>query len=297
MSVQGAYTRDTVPENPSLAGARVTFWRVLRSEWRKLWSLRSATILLLSGAVVMVLFSAGVSFAIGSQTGEYEVKAPWFLVAQMGGLGLQIGALLVAANAVVQLAGEYTTHTAVSSYSAVPRRGLVYGAKVLLHAVLGFVFGTAMYALASLVSALVFNLTGMGSQSDGRMLNEALISGLYVMVIVCMALGLGALMRNTTGAVVTVAVFVYVISNVLVGLAFMGNKFVGWISNHLPTAAVDALRPSASLLSGATTEDIEAAGMTAVDRLATWDVWLTIGFWVIVPLVLGYVATVRRAVR
>ncbi|MDR2256154.1 MAG: hypothetical protein LBE25_09175 [Arthrobacter sp.] len=297
MSTHSMYGTDTVPANPALAGARVTFARVLRSEWRKLFSLRSASILLVCGAAVMLLFSGGLSLIMGLQMDSVEVDVPWAMVAQMGGLGLQIGGLLVAANAVVNLAGEYTTHTAVSTYSAVPRRGLVYLAKILINGAIGFVFGAVCHGLAMLVTGLVFAATGHGVVSDGRLVTEALISGLYVFLLVCMGLGLGALMRNTTGAVVTVAVFVYVISNVLVGLSFMGNKVVGWFANHLPTAAVDALRPSNNALSGATDADIAAAGMTPVEQLAAWDIWLTIGFWAIVPLALGYLATVRRPVR
>lgn len=272
----------------------VNFGGVLRSEWRKLWSLRATWILSSVAAAIMVLFAGGGTLLIGlTMTGDASTeKMPSELVHLLASSGLMIAGLLWAAVVVVNIAGEYNSHSAVSTFSAVPRRYPVYIAKALLTGVVGLLGGMALYLLSFLLVVGVANLFPFKADLDaGLMWPNTVLSGLYVLVLTWMGLGMGALMRNTAGAIVTLAVFVYLVTSVLATFAlFNAPDWVTWLSNHLPTQAVDGLRPQGELTRMAT-------GSGGAETLAVWDSWLTIAVWALVPLGLGAWANQKRPVR
>lgn len=284
---------------PAVHKYNVSFGGVLRSEWRKLFSVRSTYILGIVAVFVMLALSAGFTAIIGSTMSSDEMGlsgagvTPKFspeLVAQMAAVGLQIAALLWATVSVICLAGEYSTHSAVSTFSAVPRRTPVLIAKALILGVTGFVGGMVLHVLSSLVVVMMAGLfnfdTDMGS---GVLFANAALSGLYVVVLAWMGMGAGALMKSVPGAIVTVVVFVYVITSILMGVSIgVNNEVLTWFSSHMPTASLDSLRPIPE----------EMAGMgAAIKPMEPWDAWVTIAFWGLVPMLLGAWAVKKRAVR
>lgn len=290
--------------SPGNAGQyKVSFGGVLRSEWRKLFSLRSTWILGGIGVVVMLVFAAGLTSILAgfassglsdaemSDMGVSRMFSPE-LVSQMATSGLQIAALLWATVAVISMAGEYATHSSVSTFSATPRRLPVYVAKALILGVTGFVGGFALHLLASPVVVLFAKMFGLNADiGGGELFTNAALSGVYVLVLTWMGLGAGALMKSVPGAIVTVVVFVYVITSVLQGVSIgVDNDVLRWFALHLPTAALDTLRP----VSSEQADMVASLGMPTMEK---WDAWLTIGFWGLVPLALGGWSAKVRAVR
>jgi ABC-2 type transport system permease protein len=280
------------------ATGRVNLGGVIRSEWRKLFSLRSTWILSLIGAAIILIFAAVMPLIIGlvsgtGNTGIDEAHVPDSITAQFAATGLMIGGLLWASAVIVSVAGEYSSHSVVSTLSAVPTRWPAYVAKALVTGVVGFVVGFLVHLISTAIVVGVFAVFGFNADFGGAgTFGEGLISGVYILVLTWMAVGLAALMRSTAGAIVVLAIFVYLVTSVLQGFAaFVHQDWLTWLNNHLPTSAVDALRPSTASFS----DDLGAGAPSGV--LAAWDAWLTVGFWALVPLVLGAWAFQRRGVR
>jgi ABC-2 type transport system permease protein len=283
--------------------ARVSLPGVLRSEWRKLFSLRSTWILSIVAAAIVIVFAGFMPVVIGlvdgadpGGTGLEAASVPAAITHQFAVAGLMIGGLLWASAVIVATAGEFASHSIVSTFSAVPTRTPVYVAKALTAGLVGFVAAVIIHLISALLVVALFAAFGFDAEfGGGDAVGEALLSGVYVLVLTWMAIGLGALMRSTAGAIVVLAIFVYLVTSVVQGFtSFVDQAWLTWIANHLPTAAVDGLRPSMTSLLG----DLEGSGFGGLGQsIATWDSWLTVGFWGLVPLVLGGLAFKRRGVR
>ncbi|RKW70364.1 hypothetical protein [Galactobacter caseinivorans] len=286
---------------PAAHKYNVSFGGVLRSEWRKLFSVRATWILGAVAVFVMLALTAGftaILASVAADAGSAEEAAQAgvglefspAMVSQMAAVGLQIAGLLWATVAVISLAGEYGTHSAVSTFSAVPRRLPVVAAKALILGVTGFIGGFVMHILASLVTLLMAGMQGIDSDLGGGVLvSNAALSGLYVVVLTWMGLGAGALMKSVPGAIVTVVIFVYVITSILQGVSFgIDNDVLKWFSLHMPTASLDSLRP---------VPEEQASMMGSMTTIEPWDAWVTVAFWGLVPMLLGAWAVKKRAVR
>lgn len=276
--------------------ARLHFSGVLRAEWRKFHTVRSTWILSLTAAGILLIFAFGFSLILGATMSKYGAEevtggavAPGMFTNSMATAGLTIAALLFSAAVVVSIAGEFSSHSIISTFSAVPKRWPTYLAKTLVTGVLGFVAGVVGHVVAALLAWAGLSITGMDTELGlGATTHQALVTGLYVLVLTWLGLGLGALMRNTAGAVVSVSIFVYLIGQVLQGLAVgMHRDWLTWLAYHVPTSAVDALRGDGG----------NAMAVATQTSMATWDAWLTVAFWALVPLALGAVAYQRRDVK
>lgn len=276
-------------------GAHLRALGILRSEWRKFFSVRSTWILSLTALGVMILFALGFGMIFGyvlSRGPEREdagIQGTGAFVNSTATSGLMIAALLYAAAVVVAIAGEFGSHSALSTFAAVPRRWPSYLAKTVVTGVVGFVSGVLAHVVAAWATALGMSFFGVQvAPGWSDTVRESLITGLYVLVLAWMGLGLGALLRNTAGAVVLLSIFVYLVGSVLQGLSLGLNvDWVTWLANHVPTSALDSLRAGVA----------EAVSGGTGTAMATWDAWLTIGFWGLVPLLLGAWSHQVRGVR
>ncbi|MGO3152020.1 MAG: ABC transporter permease subunit [Galactobacter sp.] len=283
--------------------AKVSLPGILRSEWRKFFSLRSTWILSSVAVAIVLIFAAFMPVVIGlvnnsdpGGTGLDEAGVPAAVVHQMAVAGLMIGGLLWAAAVIVSIAGEFSSHSIVSTFAAVPTRTPVYLAKSLVTGVVGFLGGVVFHLISALLVVALLAAFGFDAElGGGDAVGEALLSGVYVLVLTWMAVGLAALMRSTAGAIVVLSIFVYLVTSVVQGFtSFVDLDWLTWIGNHLPTAAVDGLRPSMN----AFLSDLEGSGFGGLGKgIAAWDGWLTVAVWALAPLLLGGWAFKRRGVR
>jgi ABC-type transport system involved in multi-copper enzyme maturation permease subunit len=230
------------PTKPETARHRshlaVTQQRVIRSEWIKLRSVRSWIIMIAAAAVLMVAFAAlAASVASGAVTptnpngGGGGGRGPFASVDPTGislaGVGL--AQLIIGILGVLIVSNEFANGLIRNTFAAVPRRLPVLWAKVL---VLAGVLAVVM-VIASIVAFLVGQLIlGDGKNTtlaaDG-VLRAVLGSGLYLAGIGVFGIAIGAMLRNTAGAIAVVVAALLIIP----GLASLVLP-TSWSDNVLP---------------------------------------------------------------
>lgn len=177
---------------------RLTQTRVLRSEWSKLWSLRSTWIALIA-AFVLTVGLAVVSAHMYDPSGE---DGGQLNPVQYTLLGTQFGQVIIAVLGILVTAGEYATGMIRATVSAVPRRLPVLWAKAAAFGAAAF--GTLLAAVfVSFLSAQLF-LSGtdmeaaLGDPGVARALTGT-AAGLALIGVLTLALG--SLLRSVAGAV------------------------------------------------------------------------------------------------
>lgn len=183
----------TTPEVPS---GRVSFGRVLRSEWIKLATVRVNLPVL--GAAVIGLAVMGTLPAIAARA-DSGLSAG---VASQDVLGsMSWMQLLVAIPAVVLLSSEYTSGSARVTFLAVPTRIPVLIGKQLAIAVPAAIAGSVGAGIAFVGNAL------LGAAPAVEVAVRASTgAGLYLAAIAALSVAVAAIIRNLVGATLTVAV-------------------------------------------------------------------------------------------
>jgi len=203
---------------------RVTFGGLLRSEWIKFWSVRSVVVTMAAAFVAVVGFGILLPFAVGSQPAAERGGPPG---GPSGGLdptalslqGAQLASLIVAALGVIVIAGEYSTGMIRTSFVSAPRRLGVLAAKAIVLAVtVAVVLGVAVF-VAFLLGQAVLDRNGTGASLSDDGVLRAVLGNVAVLVGIALAgLGLGALMRNSAGAICTILAALFVLPLLLLAL-------------------------------------------------------------------------------
>ncbi|SFP04002.1 ABC-2 family transporter protein [Amycolatopsis arida] len=187
---------------------------VLGSEWLKVRTVRSTYYLV--GASVLALVVGGVvSFLM---TADWDSTAPAerasFGAADASVLSIPVTEFCLGVLAALAIAGEYTTGMIRTSLTAVPQRLRFFAAKSAVVAALALVVGLVIAALSAMVTALV-----VGDRpapiapwpSLGEAVPPVLAGGLSIMVVALVAVGVGAAVRSSAGALVTVTLVLFVL--------------------------------------------------------------------------------------
>jgi hypothetical protein len=222
------------------------FVRIVRSEWTKLRSLRSSGYALLAAVAMLIGFgiidcSATVSNWATLPAKEKAAFNP--LLASLRGIdGAQ---LAIGVLGVLVITGEYTTGLIRSTFAAVPRRVPVLWAKAI-------VFAAVTLALTA-PAALIAFFAGQ-SILDGQHISIAFShpgvpravvgAALYLTALGLFAVGLGALIRNTAGAIATFIAAIFVTPALVTALPPSVRDAIG---PYLPTnagSAITAIHPS-----------------------------------------------------
>ena len=201
---------------------RVTFPRIVRSEWTKLWSLRSTT----WSVVALVAITAGFSvlFCWGTEANYSDLDAGDRATLDPTNISLSgfvLGQLVAAVLGVLVITSEYSTGNIRTSLAAVPNRLRFLGAKALVVAVTMLLAGLATSFLSFFLGQLFFARIDLAaSLGDDGVLRAVTGGGLYVMGCALFGLAFGALLRNTAGSVTTVVALLFLLpllSNALPG--------------------------------------------------------------------------------
>jgi ABC-type transport system involved in multi-copper enzyme maturation permease subunit len=217
---------------------RVTPLRVVRSEWAKLWSLRSTWITL--GVALVFLVGIGViaSSRYASLINSGERMDPDFRNATAVGLSLRgtdFAQLALGVLGVLVTAGEYTTGSIRSTLAAVPRRLPVLWSKAGAYGLVALVVSiVGVFVTFPIASAIVSGTPAALSLSDPGVLRSLLGAGLYLGVIGVIGAALGALLRSVAGGI---AVFVGVLMLVPGLLSLLPASWQDDISPYLPSNA------------------------------------------------------------
>lgn len=222
-----------------LAGAHVSFGRVLGSEWIKFTSLRSTLWTIAVTLVVMVGFSLlmawGMSFAAEAPEGQGPPAAEGSMMgaaAVVTSYGL--AQIVMAVWGVLVISGEYSTGQIRSTLTAVPTRLPVLAAKAVLMTLASFIVGVLGVGLSVLATAPILSSNDMSLDlGDSATLEMLLGVPLYLTGITLLALGIGALVRHSAGGIAVVLGLIIVLPI----LTQIPLDFIDTIAPYFPSAA------------------------------------------------------------
>ena len=163
---------------------KVTGRRVLRSEWAKLWSLRSTWITLGLGLLFLLAFGVIAALRYRSMVHSGQPLDRDFADATVYSLalfGVPFSLIALGVLGVLTASGEYTSGMIRSTLAAVPRRLPVLWSKAAVYGTLAFVAGAAGAVVAFLIDGGILSGTAATmSLSDGGVLRGLLGAGLYL---------------------------------------------------------------------------------------------------------------------
>lgn len=240
-------TATTVATRPSPAAARVTFPRVVHSEWVKFRSLRSSWLTL---AVTMVLVVGLGALFTAARASHWPPRDPGeaftFDPTRISLAGVFLAQLAVGVLGVLVVTGEYASGTIRATFTAVPRRLPVYLAKPLVFTVLSLIALVPTVFVAFLVGQSLLSSKHIQTTLSAPDVTRAVIgAALYLAVVGLFGVALGWLLRHTAAAIST-------LFGVLLILPLLARVLPSpWsddVSKWLPSGAgqaVFAVRPDA----------------------------------------------------
>lgn len=257
------------------AGAvRVTFPRLVRSEWIKLWTVRSTWWVV----PITVIAQAGIAWMIayfGTQQMEQNgTDLGRFSAGELVG-GIQLAQLAICVLAVLTITGEYSTGMIRSTLTAAPTRTPAVLAKALVVVVVAFVTGIVGTVVSWAITYPVLGETYRVDLADG--VNQRILIGapLYLAGIALLAFAIGAMLRHSAGALATVLGLLLVVESVF---AMIPWAFFEKVAPYLPMSAGSQL--------------VQNGGPDAV--LTPWEGYGVLVAWGVLALAAATVLVRRR---
>jgi len=229
----------------------VTQLGVLRSEWTKLWSLRSTRWSLVVAVIAMAGLGILISAVQMSRWNQMSAgdRASFNPVGHSLG-GWHLAQLAIGVLGVLVISGEYSTGSIRSTFAAVPRRLPVLWGKAAVFAVVTFALMLPSAFVSFFASQAILTDHHVQTSLTAPHVARAVIgAALFLTVLGLFGLALGALVRNTAGGIATFAGLMFV----LPGLdALLPPSLSNAIDPYLPLSAGSAIiatRPDSSSLS------------------------------------------------
>ncbi|MFH9070957.1 ABC transporter permease [Streptomyces alboflavus] len=245
---------------PTRSPYRVTTSRVLRSEWHKLWTLRSTWITLITAAALVL--AVGITMGSTYDGDDSEIDTVVFVL-----FGTQLSQICLAVLGILVTAGEYANGMIRASLTAVPRRGPVLWSKAAVFTTVAFTLSLVTNVVTFLVAQLWLAGTDKElSLTDSGVLGALAGSAAAITLLSLIALALGALLRSVPGGI-----------GAFVGAVLVLPEVIG----TLPLDAVDTVvkyfpaQASSSLGSITPVDDTVSAG-TGLLTLILWAAALLI---------------------
>jgi ABC-2 type transport system permease protein len=167
--------------------------------------------------------------------------------------GLAIGQLALGVLGVLAITTEFSSGLIRLTLAAAPRRPLVLAAKTAVLAAVTLVAGEILAFVAfGIGEAVLKNPAPHAALSQPGVLRAVLMGGAYPALIALMALGLGAVIRHTAGAISAVVGVLFVLPLILVPL---GTSIQNSVGQFLPMVIAEnsltTVKPVAHSLSPA----------------------------------------------
>ncbi len=233
---------------PAQAGLAPLFAGVLRSEARKLATVRSTIWALLAAVAFNVITAALLGALLPGHLSAHQKAVIDSVRVSLG--GLHLSQVAVGLLGVLAVTGEYSSGMIRATLAAVPQRRLLLTAKALVLTAAVAVTGIAACLAAYLAfqaflpagDALRTTLAGPG------VLRAVTGAGLYLTVLALLGFGLGAVLRSSAGAVAVLFGVLFVPSLLA---ALLPPSWQDTIGRYLPMNAGDTIytvRPEAHML-------------------------------------------------
>jgi ABC-type transport system involved in multi-copper enzyme maturation permease subunit len=265
----------------AVPSGRYTVAGALRSEWTKLRTVRSTTWSLVATAVLTLAICAlatGTEASRWAHAGIGERMA--FDPTSLSLAGFLFGQLAIGVLGVLVVSAEYNTGTIRATFAAIPNRWLVLAAKVAVFTVVAFVVGEILAFVSFFMGqAILSGSTPHAVLSQPQVLRAVIGGGLFLTVLGLFALGLGAIIRHTAGAIT----------------AFVGIFFVvPLIVETLPSSIKDAVGKYLPDNIGATMTTVKQGFRTDVPTFSPWASFGLLCAYAAVALIIGGVLLARR---
>jgi ABC-2 type transport system permease protein len=201
---------------------------MIRSEFRKITSIRSPWLLLAAGPLIVV---AGVTGLVQSGGNVHDPATAPQALAHVG-----LAAVLTLIFGIIAVAGEYRHGSITDTYLSCPDRRRVITAKLAVYGLVGAAAGLVSSAVALAITAAWWAAKGGSLQLSGADTWLTLGGGLAAcFAFSVIGVSLGALIRNLVGAVAVALAWIALIEGIVGQL--LGSGLARW----LPFYASEAL--------------------------------------------------------
>jgi ABC-type transport system involved in multi-copper enzyme maturation permease subunit len=206
----------------------VPFRAVLRSEWTKLWSVRSTWCA--TGAFVLVAGAMGALAAAGTDREQHPAAA-----VQTALVGFGVAQLLLLVVGVLAVSAEFASGSALTTLTAVPRRTRLLLAKTLVVAAYCLLLAAVPAAACFLAARTLIAVPGGVPPTDPDVLRTLALQVGAAALVGALGVALGAVLRSTAGALAVGVTLVFVAPPVL---AVAGPRWAERLSQALPMVRV-----------------------------------------------------------
>ena len=256
-----------VPVRPAVRSIPTS--RLIKVELRKMFDTRSGFWMLVSIGVLSVMATGAVIIFAPDNAVTYESFAT--------AIGFPMSVILPMI-AILGVTSEWSQRSGLTTFTLVPSRGRVIGAKAIATFLVGIVSMAVAFAVGALGNLAGSALAGVDTVWDISM-NQALSIVLANVLGLLMGFMLGVLIRNSAGAIV--AYFVY--GFVLAGLTMLLASSQQWFADLQPWV------------------DFNYAQGALFDGNLTGEQWANLGvsgvLWIVIPLAVGLVLIRRSEVK
>jgi ABC-2 type transport system permease protein len=236
----------------------VTFARVIHAEWIKFRTLGSSWLTLGAAVALMVIvglvigYNASTSGPLDTDLKEASAPVRGFLITQ----------LVVGVLGVLFVTGEYATGMIRSTFTAIPRRLPVVGAKAVVFAVVVLV-AMVPASFAAFYGAQIFlEPDGHGSSITDPVVFRAVAGvGLYLTLVGLLGAGIGWIVRSTAGAITALVGLLLISPNLIAFLGSWADPIVKYLPSNAGESFVTSTRAPDTL-----------APFTGIGVLALWAV-------------------------
>ena len=264
-----AMTMERVQETRATTPTPIPFSRVVSVELRKMFDTRSGFWLMMSVAITATLATGAVILWAPDSELTYDTFA--------AAIGFPMSVILPRV-AILSVTSERSQRSGLTTFTLLPHRGRVIGAKAVATVIVGVTSMIVAMAIGALGNIVGTAITGTPRVWDDSVQHLALI---VLANVLGMLIGftLGVVIRNSAGAIVGYFVFTLVLPT-LSGL--LAANAAWW---HDAQAWVDFNFAQGALFNGE---------MAAKDwaHIATAS-----GIWLVIPLAVGLVLLMRSEVK
>jgi ABC-2 type transport system permease protein len=247
---------------PVLPGRGTALARTIGSEFTKIRSVRSTY------WTLFVLVLASIAWCIAYCLGTVHQWPGMSAQARAGfdatqntilGLGL-LGQLVIVVLGALMITSEYSTGLIRTSLTVMPRRGTLYAAKATVFAAVSTVVSFATSFVTFFLGRMLLSSTHVAmSLSQPGVLRSLIVTALFVEVCGLLAFGIGALVRNTAGALTLAFGCLVLVSELIRTLpVFLHNDLIRWVPGG------DSLNSMTATIGGQIPHTFSAWGELAV---------------------------------
>ena len=266
--VPPATTTESAPVRRTAQPIPIT--RLVKVELRKMFNTRSGFWMLVSIGVLSVIATGAVIIFAPDSAVTYETLAT--------AIGLPMSVILPMI-AILAVTSEWSQRSGLTTFTLVPSRGRVIGAKAMATVLVGLGSMAVAFAVGALGNVAGSALAGVDTVWD---ISLSMAPQMVLFNLVGMAIGftLGVVLRNSAAAIVGY----FVVSLVMPGILVLLAQVRSWFEDLQPW--IDWNETQVALFEGATNTGEEWAMLGSTTMI-----------WIGIPLVVGLLSLRRSEVK